>query len=41
MSVGKEVKERGDIGILIADTRCTTETNTTLQSYYHPIKNRF
>ena len=36
---GREVQERGDTGIRIADSLCyTAETNTTLQSNYNPIK---
>ena len=36
---GKEIQERGDICIHIADSFCcTVETNTILQSNYTPIK---
>ena len=36
---GKEIPERGNICIPIADSLCcTVETNTTLYSNYNPIK---
>ena len=39
---GREAQEGGDICILIADSHgCTAESNTTLQSNYLPIKNKF
>ena len=37
---GKEIQNRGDICVCIAESLCcTVETNTTLQSNYTPIKN--
>ena len=39
---GKEAQERGDICILIVESRCcAAETNTTLESNYIPIKTHF
>ena len=39
---GRAVPKGGDIGTLMADLRCCmAETNTTLQSNYPPIKNKF
>jgi len=38
----REVQEGGDICMHMADSRCrTAETNTTLESNYPPIKNKF
>ena len=39
---GREVPEGGDVCTLRADSCCcTVESNTTLQSSYPPIKNKF
>ena len=38
----REVQEGGDICMHMADSHCrTAETNTTLESNYPPIKNKF
>ena len=39
---GRELQEGGDICVHMADSCChRAETNTTLQSYCPPIKNKF
>ena len=38
---GKDIQDRGDIYILMADSCCAAETNTTLWSNYPPIENKF